>query len=214
MINKINKSSLTNLVLAGVLSFSSANSKHLFDQDYEITNTNSIESTVQTEKSWDDFYFEQKTKNPEGKIEYEGGMKIKFLEDGKEIKIPSWMSLGVDKPNKCARYANNLALKLGYRLDNLRDAWDLHKYNESVNYNPEELKTGDIITLYNPKSRYKGKGRIATHAATYLGEDESGKLYFAEQRGSSTRISTIEDFTNSGMRPVKIIKTEKITSVN
>ena len=137
-------------------------------------------------------------------------MKIKFLDDGREIKIPSWINLGVEKPNQCSGYARRLASKLGYRLNQAEDAWNLHKVNPSMDYLSDNLKTGDIITLYNPKSKYKRRERLATHAATYLGEDNDGKLYFAEQRGSSTRISTIEDFLKKGMKPVKIIKTEKI----
>jgi len=45
---------------------------------------------------------------------------------------------------------------------------------------------------------------------TYLGKDDEGKNYCAEQRGSKTKISTIDELIDSGMKPIRIIKTEKI----
>ncbi|MCR4327469.1 MAG: hypothetical protein NUV46_02715 [Nanoarchaeota archaeon] len=215
----INRSSITNILLAGVFYFSFTNT---LDEVIQKKDENSDLPTptqntqISNEKPWDDFYFEQKLKNLEGKIEYKGGMNIKFLEDGREIKIPSWQEMDVEKSDYCSQYARKISTYLfKKRLKVIASAaWNLQKNNPYEEYSKENLEMGDIITLYNPKSRYKSKGRLATHAATYIGEDNEGKLYFAEQRGSSTRISTIEDFLEKGMKPVRIIKTEKISSIN
>ncbi|MDP3966245.1 MAG: hypothetical protein Q8Q04_01810 [archaeon] len=144
------------------------------------------------------------------KISYEGGLEIKLLDKDSTIEIPTWRDLHVKKPSMCAQYARKLTLQFGYQLENPEDSWDLHKVNPSIDFSREKLIPWNLVTFYNKYSQYNRKNRIATHTAVYLGKDHDGKLYFAEQRGSSTRISTEKEMEKDGIYPRKIIKTEKI----
>ncbi|PJC45702.1 hypothetical protein CO037_00110 [Candidatus Pacearchaeota archaeon CG_4_9_14_0_2_um_filter_30_8] len=150
-----------------------------------------------------------KKQNLEDRIIYEGGMKIKLVNENKEIKIPSWKRLGVEGEDMCSQYARKLASRLGYNLNIWGETWNLYKNNPWVPFSEDSLKRGYLVTLFNPTSKYNKKGRKETHTAVYLGKDEQGKMYIAEQRGNKTKISTTEEIKKDGMTPVRIIKTEK-----
>jgi len=150
-----------------------------------------------------------KNENIEDRIIYEGGMKIKLVNENKEIKIPSWKKLGVEGKDRCSEYARKLASKLGYELERWGNSWDLHKYNQSTKFSEDSLKFGDLVTLKNKYTKPEWKKLRATHVAVYIGQDEAGIRYVAEQRGNETKISTIGGMKNDGLTPVEIIKTEK-----
>ena len=135
----------------------------------------------------------------EEQIAYNGGMKITFVDKDTTIKIPTWKQLGVKKGDMCSQYARKLAFKLGYNLTKSDETWNLHKYNPWVQFSEDSLSRGDFITFYNPKSKYNRKGRKETHTAIYLGKDEEGEDYFAEQRGTQTKISTLEELRKDGI---------------
>ena len=216
------RKTLINILLSGILSFSYINETLKEDIDGKINpygpnqKTQISENEKEYAKDFLDYLKERerlkeiRKKELEKKVLYEGGFKLRFLNENKIIKIPTWKQLNVTGPDMCSQYANRLTLKMGYRLENSADTWDLHKYNPSVLFLEDSLKIGDLITFYNPTSQFRRKNRESTHTVVYLGKDDEGKNYCAEQRGSKTKISTIDELIDSGMKPIRIIKTEKI----
>src|SRR5690606_249805 len=120
-------------------------------------------------------FIKELEKERKGKIEYNGGLEFTLLEENKKVKIPTWKDLHVSKPSMCAEYARKLTLQFGYQLKRNENSWNLHKVNPSFDFSEESLVPGYLVTFYNENSLYRGKGRIATHTAVYLGEDLSGK---------------------------------------
>ena len=207
------KKTLINLLLSGILSFSYINEslKRNIDERVSPYGPKQEIQISESEKEYAKEFLEYlKEKELEKKVAYEGNFFIRFLKENKTIKIPTWKQLNVTGPDMCSQYANRLTLKLGYRLEKSADTWDLHKYNPSIAFLEDSLKIGDLITFYNPTSQFRRKNRESTHTVTYLGRDGEGKNYCAEQRGNKTKISTISELIDSGMKPIKIIKTEKI----
>lgn len=182
--------------------------KHKLDYDFFLENQKLRMDGADFPK-FEPNFSKSRLKSLEDKIVYKEGMKIRLVNEKKEIKIPTWKQLHVQGKNMCSQYARKLVEKLGYTLQTPGDSWVLHKYNPSIPFSEDSLKFGDLVTLKNKYTRKEWRNLPATHTVVYLGKDEIGKEYFAEQRGSQTKISTKEDLKRAGMTPFRIIKTSK-----
>lgn len=136
--------------------------------------------------------------------------------DGRSLNIPvySLKNLG---PGKCSAYVRMAAQEVFGKEYSFSNGWD-RKYNDRVvselNGNEELrnleregiLEPGMIIGAYFPESPYlgkkDGKGNVIdyTHNLLYLGKTLQGELLFADQAKFRTRISTLEELTDEGIK--------------
>jgi hypothetical protein len=142
--------------------------------------------------------------------DYFGGEnKVSVYENGeeKELTIPVYSLLKVG-PSKCSKYARLTTESLGNKI-NRGNAWDLEKNNPSIAYNEAKLSKGDLVLLYNPKSKYQIENRVGSHVVVYLGRDKENNQLYAEQRGIDSKITTLEEFNEEGWTPKRIILSNK-----
>lgn len=145
--------------------------------------------------------------------------------NGKSLKVPAY-SLKKVPPLHCARYVREAAKDIFNESIPAADAWNLRYSPEVQNVvstnssalnleslaHQNNIRQGDMVGIYNPKSRYlnekdkTGERVKYTHIGLYLGTNDFGEPMIAHQFGRKTLVDSYSDMTNRGLMPREIMR--------